>query len=402
MNLPISIVLFGVAAVGLLLWAVQVGCLLLHFRAPVPMCTRHPGITVLKPLCGIDDGLMSNLRTFAELDYPSYEVLLGVKDTTDPAYPLARHAAACWPGVMRVVLQRGEPGLNPKVNQLITLSAHARHDLLVISDSNVAVPSAYLAQTAAYFEDPSVGIVTHPIAGVGERTLGSLIDNVHLTAAVSPGLIGAQRVGGFGLVVGKSMALRRSELLRIGGFEAVKDVLAEDYVLGRLFPKQLGKRIVVANRPVTNVSRHRSLKNFFDRYSRWSTMQRKVAGAALHIAQLALNPIPFALAGFAIDPGRRTLAAVLLCWAIKAVLEDLAGRAVRQGGFPLLAHLVLPFKDVLLLSAWAAGLLGSEVNWRGTRLAVLEGTRLAPVTDRGRALLWRRLARSAAGISRAD
>ena len=133
-------------------------------------------ISVLKPLCGVDDDLASNLASFAELDYPEYEVLLGVKDAEDPAYPVAREAARKWPQRMRVVLQRGEPGLNPKVNQLITLAAYASHDILVVSDSNVAAEAPCLLEVAGYLEIPRIGLVTHPIAGVGEQTAGAAME----------------------------------------------------------------------------------------------------------------------------------------------------------------------------------------------------------------------------------
>ena len=95
---------------------------------PRSSAEARPGISILKPLCGVDDDLEANLAQFASLDYPRYEVLLGVKDTRDPAYAVARAAVARWPQVMRLVLQEGEPGLNPKVNQLVTLSSEARYD----------------------------------------------------------------------------------------------------------------------------------------------------------------------------------------------------------------------------------------------------------------------------------
>jgi ceramide glucosyltransferase len=379
MSTTISILTFALAAVGLVLCGVQVGSLLRHVSAVAPTGTTFPGISVLKPLCGIDDRLMANLRTFAELDYANYEVLLGVRDKQDAAYPLARHAAACWPSHVRVVLQRGEPGFNPKVNQLITLAREAKNDLFVVSDSNVAVPRGYLAGIAAHFEDPELGLLTHPIAGVGERTLASLMDNAYLSTGVSPGTVAAHRVAGMPLVVGKSMALRRHDLRLLGGFEAVKDVLAEDFVIGKLVTNKLKKRVAIANRPVMNVSCRRTLRSFLNRYQRWSTMQRKAVGTPLYSMQLLLHPVPLAIAGVALAPSRRAFAALLLCWTIKATLEQLAARAIRKGGLPPLAHAMLPVKDLLLFYAWLAGFARGEVCWRGNRLAVLEGTQLMPI-----------------------
>src|SRR5262249_30940560 len=160
----------------------------------------------------------------ATLDYPCYEVVLGVRTASDAAYPLACAAAARWPGRVRVVVQRGEPGMNPKVNQLVTLAAAARHDLLVGSDSNGGVGPGYLEEIAAHVQKDGVGLVTHAVAGIGEARLGSLLDNLHLAASIGSGMIGAKRVARQDIVVGKSMALRRTDLAALGGFEVMADV----------------------------------------------------------------------------------------------------------------------------------------------------------------------------------
>jgi len=390
MSTWISVLMFVLAGVGLVLGSVQVVSLIRHLGRIAPGCHRCPGITILKPICGVDDNLMANLRTFAELDYPGFEVLLGVRDTSDPAYRIARHAAACWPAVMRVVLQRGEPGFNPKVNQLITLAAEARHDLLVVSDSNVAVHPGYLVEVAAAFEDPAIGILTHPIAGMGEASLGALLDNANLCAAVSPGIVSANLVAHIPLVVGKSMALRRRDLRALGGFDAFKDVLAEDFVMGRAVARELGLQIAVANRPVANVTRQRTLRSFLDRYTRWSIMQRRAVGLTLYASQVLLFPLPLALAGLALEPSRRALAAVLLCVALKAMLDQLAARSMRLGGLPLVAYAVLPMKDLLLFYTWLSGFVRSEINWRGNRLEVLDGSRLVPVGESAEAIFGQR------------
>lgn len=369
--------LLWVAALGVVLVAAQIGGALLHLRRRARPTGELPGISLLKPLCGLDDALLSNLQTFSCLDYPRYEVLLGVKDRSDPAYLIACQAAARWPSHMRVVLQHGEPGLNPKVNQLITMEQRARHDWMVISDSNVRVDCDYLTEIAAHLQDERVGVVTHPIAGWGETSWGALLDNLHLCAFVGPGMIMANRLGR-NLTVGKSMAFRRAELHAIGGFETLKDVLAEDFVLGRLLADGAGKRVAVAHRPIVNVCARRSLRGFMQRYTRWNIMQRTMVGRGLYSSQLLLNPVPFALVAFGLDPDRNTLVALLACAATKAALECAALRALRPGRGSRLHLLVLPVKDLLLLGAWLCGMFKTEVEWRGTRLMVLEGTRLSP------------------------
>jgi ceramide glucosyltransferase len=356
-----------------------------HVRQAPRVPRRGRPISILKPLCGLDDGLAENLASFAALTHPRYEVLLGLRSAHDPAAPLARDAAARWPDRFRVVRQRGEPGLNPKVNQLVTLSRAARHDVLVVSDSNVRVEPGYLAEIDALLEDEAIGLVTHPIAGEGAATLGSLFDHLHLAGSITPAIVGAKRLLGRAVVVGKSMALRRADLLALGGFEAVKDVLAEDDVLGQLVGEVLGKRVAVARTPIANVGARRTVGAFAARYRRWGVLQRQAVGPVLYSAQLLLNPVLLATLAAAVSPGPRTLAALALVAAAKAALDGVSARALDGRGFGVARLALVPLKDLVFGTAWIYGLLRRDVEWRGTRLLVGPGTRIEAPPSGGRA-----------------
>jgi ceramide glucosyltransferase len=372
----LSAALFAAAAVGFVVLLAQCASLCRHVRQAPEAPSAAPPISILKPLCGIDDALEENLARFAALDYPEYEVVLGVRSASDPAWPVARAAARRWPGRFRAVLQRGEPGMNPKVNQLVTLARAARHDVLVVSDSNVRVARGYLSEIAALLEEPSVGLVTHPIVGVGEERLGSVMDHLHLAGSVAPGVVAAKRLAGRDIVVGKSMALRRADLVRLGGFEAVKDVLAEDYVIGLMISRVLGKRVAVARLPIENVSAGRSVSEFAARYRRWSVLQRQAVGPWVYASMALLNPLPLAAVAAALAPSRAALSALAAACVVKAALDGATGRALRPGGFCLRHLALVPVKDVVFGMAWAYGLVRRDVEWRGNRLRVLPGTRL--------------------------
>lgn len=386
MTLHPGLVLFSAAALGLAMVALQ--CILLrrHVRRGVDAPRRSPPISILKPLCGLDEGLEENLASFAALDYPEYEVVLGVRSPRDAAWGVAREAARRWQGRFRVVVQRGEPGLNPKVNQLVTLARAARHDVLVVSDSNVRVERGYLAEIAALLEDEAVGLVTHPIVGVGAARVGSLMDHLQLAGSITPGVVAAKRLAGRDIVVGKSMALRRIDLEAMGGFEAVKDVLAEDYVLGLRVSEVLGKRVAVARRPIQDVSARRSLAEFAARYRRWSVIQRQAVGRVAYALQALLNPVLIAAVGAALDPTPLGAACFAGTCALKAALDGASARALRPGGFRVAQLALVPVKDLVLGAAWAYGLLRREVTWRGTRLLVGRGTRIEVPADHEEAL----------------
>jgi ceramide glucosyltransferase len=373
-----ALLLIAAATLGLLALALQHLALRVHLAEPPPSPAGRPGISVLKPLCGVDDGLAENLACFAALDWPEYEVLLGVRDTGDAAWPVALAAARRWPGRFRVVLQRGEPGWNPKVNQLVTLAREARHEVLVVSDSNVRVARGYLAEIAAHLEVPEVGLVTHPIVGVGERRLGSLFENLHLAGSIGPGVAAAKRLAGRDLVIGKSMALRRGDLAALGGFESAKDVLAEDYLIGVRVSRELGKRVALASTPVENVSQGRSLGDFTGRYRRWAVMQRQIVGSWTCLAQALLNPVLLALGACLLEPGGSTAAAAAVVAAAKSLLDGASARRLRSGGFAWRQLALVPLKDLVFAWAWARGFLEDHVVWRGNRLRVLPGSALRP------------------------
>ncbi|HVP65912.1 MAG TPA: ceramide glucosyltransferase [Anaeromyxobacteraceae bacterium] len=374
--------LFAASLLGVLLVGLQVIVLRRHVRAKIGAPADLPGISILKPLCGVDEDLGRSLEVFAGLDYPQFEVLLGVKDPVDPAWPLAAAAAARWPGRFRLVRQQGEPGLNPKVNQLITLSRAARYDVLVVSDSNVRVRPGYLREIAAHLGAEDVGLVTHPIVGVGEHSIGALFENLHLAASVATGMVAAKQLAGRDVVVGKSMALRRRDLDALGGFECVKDVLAEDYVLGVKVPSELGKRVAIASEPVENVNQDRPLSAFVSRYTRWCVMQRKIAGSIVYGSQVFLNPVAFAVAAAVVSPEAASATLLAAICAAKAVLDDAAARTLRGRGFRWRWLLLAPVKDLVFAVAWARGFVWNTVTWRGHRLRVLPGSALAPTQGR--------------------
>jgi ceramide glucosyltransferase len=370
-----------IAQVGLVLLCLQLLLLRKHLADPRPEEAPAPeeGVSILKPLCGVDDELERNLRCFAELDYPRYELVLGVKDSSDPAYAVALKATRRWPGRVRLVLQGGTAGANPKVNQLIGLAEAARHDLLVVSDSNVRVDRDYLREIASHLADPQVGLVTHPVAALGERRLGSLLDSLHLSANIGPGMIGAKRIAGKDFVVGKSMALRRADLDRLGGFYAVRDVLAEDYVLGRRIT-ELGKRVVFARRPVYNITVGRSLADFYRRYARWGVLHRKGVGSATYLLEPLLNPLPFALLALALHPSGAVLLAATSMVGLRITIDGAAGSWLRGVPYRARALLFVPLRDLVLLAAWFHGLCHDHVEWRSNRLLVERGT-LAKAVD---------------------
>jgi ceramide glucosyltransferase len=376
----LGLLLLGAATLGLGALTVMLLLTLLHVRRPALVPAEWPGISVLKPLCGADDDLAANIASFAGLPYAGeYEVLLGVRSPGDPAWSVAEEAVRRWPGRMRLVRQEREVGLNPKVNQLVGMTRAARHDLLVISDSNIRVPDSYLGDIAAHLSRPGVACVTHPIGGQGHRSLGALLDNLHLASTIATGMVAAHRLARRELVVGKSMAMWRQDLELLGGFESVANVLAEDHALGNRIREELGRKVAVSSLPVWNIAVEKSVGHFFRRYLRWSIIHRTAIRFPTYLAESLLNPIPLAMIGFALRPTSGAAVTLVACAVLKPTLDAVAFSRLRREMFSWQAFGVVWVKDLLLFLTWVHGLFARTVVWRGNRLRVRSGSQLVPL-----------------------
>lgn len=264
---------------------------------------------------------------------------------------------------------RNRRGVDPDQAAAKALAQEARFGLFLVSDSNARLPPDALEEVVAHFQDPAVACVTHPVSGSGHRSFGALLDNLHLAASVGAAQLAAKALAGQDLVVGKSMALRRSALDRLGGFGRYVDVLAEDYVIGQDLRRR-GFALRVARTPVWNVAVTRSVRSFFERYLRWGVIHRTAVSAPVSFSQGLLNPLPVLGLACACSPSPTTAGLFAAGALLKTALDLSSARAL---GCQVPLALALPavlVKDALLFVTWAHGLFARSVVWRGQRLRV--------------------------------
>jgi len=334
--------------------------------------------TLLKPLCGLEFELEENLRSFCRQEGGDYQVVFGVRDAADPAVAVVERLRAEFPGRdIALVVEPRVVGPNLKVSNLANMLAAARHDLVVVSDSDMRVGPDYLGRVVAAFADPAVGAATclycgRPRRGWASRLGAMFINEGFLPAALIPAVFGR-----LAFCFGATMAVRRDVLAAIGSFESLADRLADDYMLGRRVADH-GFKVALVPYLVETIVDEPGLAGLFLHELRWARTIRSVrpwgyalmsiaevlpmAGlAALLLAATSASALPalgLIAAAFALRLG--------LHGAVRAVLPD------RGAGSPWL----IPTRDLLSLAVRVASFFGSKVLWREQAFVIHDGNRL--------------------------
>ncbi|HWQ54520.1 MAG TPA: bacteriohopanetetrol glucosamine biosynthesis glycosyltransferase HpnI [Bryobacteraceae bacterium] len=334
---------------------------------PVELKSAAP-ISVLKPLAGLDDGLEENLRSFFKQDYPDFEILFAVRHVEDPAVAVVERLRTEYPAVPSRLIVTGEPPYpNAKVYSLDRMLAAARHDLLVMSDSDIRVTPAMLRTIAAEFQDPALGLATCPYRAVPGRSPWSTLEALGLNTEFLAGVLVARMLDGMKFALGPTIAGRREMLARIGGFDRLKDYLAEDFVMGQL-AANAGYRVILSSYVIEHrIGAQHLVANLRHRL-RWNRSTRRSRPWG-YLGQVFTNPLPLALLLWAVRPSWWPVVAAT--GALRAAAGwAVAGAVLRD---PLARRLwwLVPVQDVASFLAWAAGFFGSTISWRGRQYRVL-------------------------------
>jgi ceramide glucosyltransferase len=360
------LVLTGVSAVY---WVGAFQCSAAFRRRALETSSFAPRVTILKPLRGAGARLHESLRSFCEQDYPEYQIVAGVRDADDPAVKVVSRLMAEYPRLdLRLVVSDRLLGTNPKVSNLGNLYEAAKHDVLVVADSDIRVGRDYLRTVVAPLADRQVGLVSCLYRGIDDGGLWATLGAMFINEWFFPSALVGARLEGVAHAFGATMVCRRDMLEKVGGFAALADYLADDYRLGQLVARA-GGRVVISRYVVDTGVTATTFRELFLRELRWARTFRTLRpiGYFFSVVTLAL---PILLLGILATPS----APVNVAGALALVGVRLAGAVVfsRTLALPVSwRHLSLvPVRDALTLTIWALSFLGRTVYWAGWRFRV--------------------------------
>ncbi|MFN7935358.1 MAG: bacteriohopanetetrol glucosamine biosynthesis glycosyltransferase HpnI [Bryobacteraceae bacterium] len=358
----ITIVLLALAAGSLVFTVLAIEAARRYPAVPVPAEGPLAPVSILKPLAGVDEGLEENLRSFFEQNYPQFEILMAVSTKDDAALPVAQRLAAHFPQIPSRIVVTGEPSYpNRKVASIHAMAQQARYDLLVMADSDIRVTPNMLRRIDAEFADPHLAVTTCPYRAVPGDSFWSKLEAVMMNTEFLAGILTARMLEGMRFAVGPTIVCRKRAIEVIGGFETLRDFLAEDFVFGqRVAEAGLGVALssyVIEHRIGTADFRHNA-----EHRLRWvrSTRRSRPAG---YVGQLFTYPLPLALLLVTWSPAWWPL---LVCIAMLRMVSAWQ-TAVRIVHDPIVKSQpwLVPLQDVMSFCFWIAGFVGNTINWRG-------------------------------------
>lgn len=378
MNLPISLWRLLI----LLVAAAPLAYYLAAAIAAVRFFTRErakqlpdftPPVSVLKPVHGVDFATYENFTSFCQQDYPGYEILFCVNELSDPAVAIIQKLMADFPEwPIRIFSGAAQIGSNRKINNLVLLAREAQHEFLVQSDGDVRVGPNYLREVVAPFRDPAVGVVSCLYRGIAQENLWAQLEAVGAASDFMAGALVADWKEGVTFALGASVATTKSWLAKIGGYESLANLLADDYEIGNR-AHQAGARVLLSREPVWTMYPAQTARGFWEHQVRWARTIRLVRPASF-LGLLFTHGLPLAVLAAAVAPAAWISAAYLLAYIVlRLVMAWLVGVWGLQDAVLRRKLWLVPLRDLLHFAVWLAAFTSHRIKWGGLEFELRDG-----------------------------
>jgi ceramide glucosyltransferase len=339
-----------------------------------------PPVSNLKPIRGLDPDAYENFASFCRQDYPEYEIVFCVGDESEPALPTIQRLIRDFPDTqIRVLMGSGRVATNDKVAKLARLTAEAKYETVVISDSDVRVEPDYLRTIVAGMADSRVGAVTCFYAPVAseEKTLVQRVQSVGMLSDFYAGILVAKQLDGVKFALGPTIATTRTRLAGFGGYTAIENRPADDLLVGRLIAEQ-GYEVQLLNYCINTVSDFHSLRDLFMKRLRWTVVMRIMRPWG-HFGLIFTLGLPWALIAILVQPTAQTAFVYLSAYfAFRIAMMEVIGRwGLKQPGIYKKLWL-LPVWDFLATCIWLTSFTRNSIRWRDGYYYIRNGE-LVPV-----------------------
>ena len=373
--------IFLIPAIGGSVYAVLCVLAVIRLRrrpATLPQRSREqwPPVTVLKPVHGMEKNQRKNLRSCCLQDYPEFQVVFSVQDKEDAAIPLLKELQHEFGAEkVTVAVENFRAGSNGKINNMIGGLHHARHNVLVISDSDVFLRPDYLKTIVAPLSDPDVGCSCTLYKAAGAETWFEKMELLTLNADFMTNVLFAYISGASKFCLGASAALHRSTLEQIGGLDSLADYLVEDYEMGRRI-WMLGKKVAVVPYFVDTIVDLKSPSQWWDHQVYWDQNTRAARPLAFFATAL-VRSVPFAVLYAITRMGDATgLWTVAGAFALRLISAAIILRWGLRDSEGLRSLGLLIFRDILSLATWLLAFTKRTTIWRGTSFVLTRDGRL--------------------------
>jgi ceramide glucosyltransferase len=333
-----------------------------------------PPVSILKPLKGIDPEIWESFCSHCEQDYPQFQLIFGVSDPADRAVEVVRRLQEKYPAIpIELVVCDRVLGTNIKVSNLAQMLATARHEILLVNDSDIRVPRDYLRKVVAPLANDSAGLVTCLYRAVAASTLGSRLEALGISTDFVPGVLSARFLEkGLHFGLGSTLAFRRRELESIGGFESLLDYLADDYELGRRIAAK-GKKVELSAVTVTTFLPAYTMVEFIRHQLRWSRTIRDARRFG-YVGLIFTFGLLWALLTLAAARGAAWAWVLLVATlVVRGVVGAVTAATVLGDRLAVRGIVLLPLRDLIAPFLWVAGFAGNRIHWRGDVFILKDG-----------------------------
>lgn len=338
--------------------------------------TFEPLVTILKPLCGLDENAYENLASFCQQDYPQYQMIFGVQNSTDPSIEVVQQLISQFPDSdIQLVVSDRSFGTNPKVNNLINASAQAKHDIWLIADSDIRVGKDYLKRVVQPLHDPLVGVVTCPYRSIAQGWVTGL-EALRTATDFHAGVLVARKLEGMKFAFGQTILIRQEVLQKIGGLSAIADYLADDFQLGHL-PAAAGYQVILSDYVVEHVLGSSSLLESWQREMRWARGIRVSRPWGYLGTIFTYGTVTSLLLLLATKGSVFGWVVLSLVWTTRLAMGWIVGALCLRDLNAQRLWWLIPLRDFVSFVIWLGGFVGNSVEWRGQRLKLNKDGKLA-------------------------